>query len=103
MTREEATEVILEGVWLECKRCGTKGFEVLPENLCTDCGHEGFIKHPQADEACLVLGITIPEKPRSAIELFEKLSERFRAPLNRPSRVWTTDKLDVDDDKGAGR
>lgn len=106
MTREEAAEVLLEGVWLTCERCKGKGYESSITELCAGCGREGFIRHPRANEACLVLGAPVPEKPECAAEMLmrisKRISERVKDVIDRPSQVRTIVKLDVDDDKGTG-
>ena len=70
MTREEAAEVILRGTsCLKCSACHGEGWikhkggyrMLSTADFCGTCSGVGAIRHPEYEEAAIILGMEYPD------------------------------------------
>lgn len=65
MTREEAAEVILSGInCLRCSTCDGEGWtftDDIRRDFCDTCSGVGAIRHPEYEEATIILDIDYPD------------------------------------------
>ena len=92
MTLEEATEVILAGgAWTKCPHCkgcgSTISFEVHDEVKsidCKACGTKGYELLPSYASACAVLGFELPTRPANVGELAEQMRVAMAVAVKLP-------------------